>query len=152
VAAPIIDKRSAQSRVGIADGQTIVIGGLMQDNKTTTISKIPIVGDIPLLGELFKRTQVDKTKTELLIFLTPHVAHQPSVLGAMSEDEMKGTKLTPQAVEPGIFDEHMQGMRRAGAPNSRPASQGAEPFREFNAAATQPAGVLPQNSEPIELK
>ena len=53
VAAPIIAKRSAQSRVGIRNGQTIVIGGLMQDQKTTTINKIPILGDIPFVGELF---------------------------------------------------------------------------------------------------
>ena len=63
----------------IRDGKTIVIGGLMQDQKTLTVNKIPIMGDIPIIGAAFSRTQVDKTKTELLIFLTPHVAQQPEV-------------------------------------------------------------------------
>ncbi|HZL34731.1 MAG TPA: secretin N-terminal domain-containing protein, partial [Tepidisphaeraceae bacterium] len=103
VDAPVIAKRSALSRVGIQNGQTIVIGGLMEDRKTDTISKVPILGDIPILGELFKRTQTDKTKTELLIFLTPHVAQQPDFLKDMAADEMRGTKLTPNAVSPGMF-------------------------------------------------
>src|SRR5690606_21625864 len=71
VSQPIIAKRSAQSRVGVRDGQTIVIGGLMEDRKTSTVDKVPLLGDIPLLGNLFKRTRNTKAKTELLIFLTP---------------------------------------------------------------------------------
>jgi type II secretory pathway component GspD/PulD (secretin) len=113
--APIYNKRSADTRVGIVNGQTIVIGGLMDDRKTSTLTKVPILGDIPLLGPAFQRNTVTKVKTELLIFLTPHVAQQPSTLKPMSEDELRGTKLTPQAVEPGTFDEHMRGLERGGA-------------------------------------
>ncbi|MDB5356660.1 MAG: gspD 1 [Phycisphaerales bacterium] len=121
VDAPVIAKRAAQSRVGIMNGQTIVIGGLMEDRKTSTVSKVPILGDIPWIGELFRRTQVSKSKTELLIFLTPHVAQQPDALKPMSDDEMRGTKLTPHAVEPGTFDDQMRGMRRGASPQIRPA-------------------------------
>ncbi|HEY8669151.1 MAG TPA: type II secretion system secretin GspD [Tepidisphaeraceae bacterium] len=121
--APIIDKRSADSRVGIRDGQTIVIGGLMEDKKTALLQKVPILGDIPILGLLFRRNAVTKTKTELLIFLTPHVALQPDVLKPMSEEEKKGTKLTPNAVEPGAFDEHMRGMERGGHPTTQSAPE-----------------------------
>ena len=116
VNAPVIADRSASSRVAIKDGQTIVIGGLMQDQKTLTVSKIPLIGDIPLIGWAFSRTQIDKTKTELLIFLTPHVALMPDELKPMSQDELHGTQLTPNAVAPGVFDEHLQGMRRGGLP------------------------------------
>ncbi len=124
VNAPIFDNRSAQSRVGIRDGDTIVIGGLMQDQKTQTLSKVPFLGDIPGLGLLFQRNQTDVTKTELLIFLTPHVAAQPTKLKPMSEDEMKGMKVTPNAVEPGAFQEQMRGMDRGGTttqPTAYPA-------------------------------
>jgi len=114
VNAPIFDNRSAQSRVGIRDGDTIVIGGLMQDQKTQTLSKVPFLGDIPGLGLLFQRNQTDLTKTELLIFLTPHVAAQATSLKPMSQDEMKGMKVTPNAVEPGDFQEQMHGMDRGG--------------------------------------
>jgi general secretion pathway protein D len=124
VNAPVFAKRSAQSRVGIRDGQTIVIGGLMEDRKTSTVQKVPILGDIPLLGQLFRRTQISKTKTELLIFLTPHVAQQPDALKPMSADEMKGTTLTPRAVGPGTFEDHMRGMQRgATQPTSLPTAQ-----------------------------
>jgi general secretion pathway protein D len=124
---PIIAKRSAQSHVAIQDGHTIVIGGLMEDRKTSTISKVPILGNIPIIGELFKRTQDTKTKTELLIFLTPHVAAQPEDLKAMSKDELKGTKLTPNAVYPGAFDEHMKGLERGATtqPSTQPVQEPA---------------------------
>jgi len=113
--ATIINKRSAQTRVAIRDGQTIVIGGLMEDRKTETVKKVPILGSIPLLGALFRRTIEDKGKTELLIFLTPHVAPEADLLKAMSEDEMRGVRVVPDAVEPGAFDAHMQGMQLGGA-------------------------------------
>ena len=112
VSAPVFAKRSAQSRVAIHNGQTIVIGGLMEDKKTDSVRKIPLLGDIPLLGYLFRRTITETTKTELLIFLTPHVAKEAKALKAMSTDEMKGSKVIPKAVEPGAFDEHMKGLRR----------------------------------------
>ena len=138
---PVIAARTANSRVAIRDGQTIVIGGLMQDQKTLTVNKIPILGDIPLIGYAFSRTIVDKTKTELLIFLTPHVAQQPDLLNPMSNDEMKGTRLTPSAVSPGTFDEHLRGLQRGAAPNLPPASQPTPPALEFRGAqepTTQP--------------
>jgi general secretion pathway protein D len=125
VAAPVFAKRSAQSRVGIVDGQTIVIGGLMQDQKTQTITKIPFLGDLPVVGAAFTRYQNTKTKTELLIFLTPHVAQLPDSLRPMSGDELRGTKLTPNAVEPGTFQDHLRGMLRGGGIQTQPSTEPA---------------------------
>jgi len=103
----------------------------MEDRKTQTVKKIPLLGDIPGLGLLFQRNQWGKAKTELLIFLTPHVAKAPNLLEPMSQDEMKGTKLTPQAVEPGAFDEHLKGLQRGQAPATQPApSSPRRPPRE----------------------
>ena len=115
VSAPVFAKRSAESRVAIQDGQTIVIGGLMEDRKTGNVQKVPLLGDIPLLGWLFRRTVEEKAKTELLLFLTPHVAREAEALKAMSEHETAGAKVVPQAVAPGAFDEHIQGMQRGAA-------------------------------------
>lgn len=112
VNAPVIAKRSALSRVGVKNGQTIVIGGLMEDQRTATVSKVPLLGDIPLLGALFRRTQVTKAKTELLIFLTPHVATDPDLLDEMADEELEGTQLVPNAVQPGMFDKHMRDLQR----------------------------------------
>lgn len=110
--ATIFNSRSADTRVGIKNGETIVIGGLMQDQKTETVSKVPILGDIPVLRWAFSRTVRSKTKTELLIFLTPHVAATPELLKGQSQDEMRGTKLVPNAVQPGTFQDHLRGMER----------------------------------------
>ena len=111
VTSPVFDTRTASSRVGVRDGDTIVIGGLMQDQKTQTINKIPILGDIPYLGVLFSRNNVTKTKTELLIFLTPHVAPLPSALPSMARSETSNLKIAPSAVEPGTFQDHLHGMQ-----------------------------------------
>lgn len=111
VDAAVFAKRSASTRVTLKDGQTIVIGGLMEDRLTETVSKVPLLGDIPLLGEVFKRTEKTKSKTELLIFLTPHVARRSEELNEISEVEEQGAEITPDAVEPGIFEKQLQMMR-----------------------------------------
>ncbi len=116
ISAPVIAKRSAQTRVAIKNGQTVVIGGLMEDRMTQTIDKVPFLGDIPILGELFKRKQDKKSKTELLIFLTPHVAAQPDALKEMSQQELDGSKLVPKAVDSGAFDDHKKGLERGNVP------------------------------------
>jgi general secretion pathway protein D len=120
VSAPTFTIRQALSRVAIKNGETIVIGGLMSDQRTQIIDKIPVLGDIPYLGMLFKRTQNQKSKTELLIFLTPHVALQPDLLKDMSEEEQKNLKLVPNAVQPGVWEDHLKGMR-AGATTTQPS-------------------------------
>jgi Flp pilus assembly secretin CpaC len=110
--APITNTRSAMSRVAIENGKTIVIGGLMEDRKDQQIRKVPVLGDIPYLGNVFRRVERTKTKTELLIFLTPHVASGPENLQGMTDDELRGTKLTPNAVDPGVYEEHRIGLQR----------------------------------------
>jgi type IV pilus assembly protein PilQ len=71
--APGIDSRQAQTTVLIRDGETIVIGGLISDHNEVDESRIPILGDIPILGFLFRSKHVARTRTELLIFVTPKI-------------------------------------------------------------------------------
>ena len=97
VFAPVIDKRSADTVVVTPDGQTVIIGGLMENSKTSTDSKIPLLGDIPGLGALFKRKARGNTKTELIIFLTPHIVMQPSQLAGLSQREKNNAELAPKA-------------------------------------------------------
>src|SRR5438477_3658666 len=89
VSAPLINSRSADTVVVTPDGQTIIIGGLMQDIKAASESKIPLLGDIPFLGNLFKRNIKSDSKTELLIFLTPHIIAAPSQLAALTAKEQE---------------------------------------------------------------
>lgn len=123
VQAAAFPTRSAQTRVAVYDGQTVVIGGLMADQKESTVNKVPLLGDIPIVGNLFKRRTETKSKTELLIFLTPHVARRPDQLEAMGKSEVASTKLIESAVGPGIFDEHQAGLRVGHvAPATAPAA------------------------------
>ena len=85
--ATVFNSRTAEARVAVPHGSTIVIGGLMQDTETESEEKVPLLGDLPLLGGLFKRTVTDKKKTELLIFLTPQVASNIEDLKALSNHE-----------------------------------------------------------------
>jgi general secretion pathway protein D len=85
--APVIDKRSADTVVVTPDGQTVIIGGLMHNQKTENDDKIPVLGDIPLVGNLFKHKTKAEVKTELLIFLTPHIIRTPSDMAALSDVE-----------------------------------------------------------------
>ena len=73
--APIISTREASAFVTVKDKQTMVIGGMIKDDKTETVHKIPVLGDIPLLGRLFQRTDTRVEKTELMVFITPHVVY-----------------------------------------------------------------------------
>ncbi len=96
IEAPVFAKRSAQTRVVVPDGKTVVIGGLMEDNETQTIRKVPLLGDIPFLGIPFRRTITSKSKTELLIFLTPHVVEGTAQLEDMSLAEKNTAELVPE--------------------------------------------------------
>jgi general secretion pathway protein D len=60
----------------VRDGDSFVIGGLTQDENIVTKGKIPILGDIPLLGEVFRSDHSTRTKTELYIVVTPHIVHR----------------------------------------------------------------------------
>lgn len=70
-------KRSAKTTVIVDDNQTIVIGGLIQDNINDAKSQVPCLGNIPILGWAFKQTSATKRKTNLLIFLTPRIVSSP---------------------------------------------------------------------------
>ena len=98
VYAPNILKRSANTVVVTPDGQPVVIGGLISNDKASSESKIPILGDIPLLGQLFKFTSKANTKNELLIFLTPHIIQMPSELAAMSAHETGQAQLITNSI------------------------------------------------------
>ncbi len=71
--APGIDTRSADTSVIVRDGETIVIGGLISDTQSEAVFKVPILGDIPILGYLFKKKSMSRQRMELLIFVTPKV-------------------------------------------------------------------------------
>ena len=70
---PQIAKREVNTAVLVDDGQTVVIGGVYEFSDSNDIAKVPFLGDIPVLGNLFRNKSRTKTKAELLVFVTPKV-------------------------------------------------------------------------------
>ncbi|MGB9742568.1 MAG: secretin N-terminal domain-containing protein [candidate division WOR-3 bacterium] len=70
---PIVAKREAETQVKLGEDEVVVIGGLVRDEETRTVGKIPLLGDIPILGHLFKKTAIERTKSDLMIFIIPHI-------------------------------------------------------------------------------
>lgn len=70
---PAIDTQATETKVTVNDGATVVIGGIIVTQQTTDIQQVPLVGSVPILGNLFKHTTVNSTSSELLFFLTPRI-------------------------------------------------------------------------------
>ena len=108
VFAPNVNIRSADTVVITPDGQPVVIGGLISNSKSQADTKIPFLGDIPFLGVLFKSTAKADTKTELLMFLTPHIVKAPSQLTAMATGEMNQSMLITNSVSEQELDRFLE--------------------------------------------
>lgn len=74
-AGPITSTRGQKTSVVAKDAETLVLGGIMQDREIEEVNKTPLLGDLPLIGNLFRNTVKTKSKVNLLVFLTPHVIH-----------------------------------------------------------------------------
>lgn len=83
----VTTKRSAKTSVVVKDKETVAIGGLIQDSEQETISKVPFFGDIPLLGWLFKTKSKTRSKTNLVILLTPHIVKDSADLAEMTRTQ-----------------------------------------------------------------
>jgi hypothetical protein len=72
----------------VKDGRTIIIGGLFREELTSNDSQVPIVGDLPLIGALFKKTSDKNVRDELIILITPHIINEPEDLVSTTEKKM----------------------------------------------------------------
>ncbi len=80
----ITNKRNIKTTVLVEDGETIVLGGLIDDNVQESVKKVPFLGDIPLLGRLFKTTSISRTKRNLMVFLRPTIVRDSDDVRAIS--------------------------------------------------------------------
>jgi general secretion pathway protein D len=115
VESPIINKRTMTTRVLVEHGQTAVIGGLVKDQVSETVRKVPLLGDIPFLGALFRRTQSTKSQTELLVFLTPQVVRNPQELADLSRQLRGEMQRLDAAVEKGLLLQHLNQLEKTRA-------------------------------------
>jgi general secretion pathway protein D len=96
---PITSKREIKTTAIVRNGQSIILGGLVRDNDDLTTKKVPLLGDIPILGNLFKSKAANKDKTTIVILLTPYIVNKSedldklrSTLAKLNELEAKFTK------------------------------------------------------------
>ena len=102
---PTTTVRSASTTITVKDGQTVAIGGLISDSITARESKVPFLGDVPVLGSFFKKNDSEKNKINLLIFLTPHIIKDERDAATVSKAER---------------DRFRAAMERSGAPKRVP--------------------------------
>ncbi len=93
--APIVNQREADTTVSVRDGETIVLGGIIRRTVSSTVNKVPLLGDIPLLGQLFKSTSKENQKTELLVFLTPRIVRDATEARKLKDEQVD--RLSPQS-------------------------------------------------------
>ena len=106
---PIINQRKASTTVSAQSGQTIIIGGLIATTDDKRVKKMPIMGDIPYLGALFRTTSTKRERKELLILLTPHVlANVQSAVPLRDPDDVLREQLDASGFKPLIKRGEMQ--------------------------------------------
>lgn len=86
---PTTTKRSAKTSVLVSNGDTVVLGGMMQEQVGNIERKVPFLGDIPILGWLFKYNSVSRKKTNMLIFLTPRIITDPKQMNGIAAEQRK---------------------------------------------------------------
>ena len=100
---PTISQRQAETSATVRDGDSFVIGGLTQDENITNKSKIPVLGDIPLVGQAFRTDRNTRSKTELYIIVTPHIVHRvgTQALTTPRQEPYDSQPVTTVPAEPG---------------------------------------------------
>ncbi|MHA3840773.1 type II secretion system secretin GspD [Sphingomonas aestuarii] len=81
----ILNKREIQTTITVDDGEIVALGGLLDDNERRTIEKIPLLGDIPVIGELFKSRSRSRNKTNLMVFIRPTIVRSAAEARAIAE-------------------------------------------------------------------
>jgi len=89
---PDLGKRDMKTKISVHDGMTVVVGGLIRSSKKETEYKVPILGDIPLLGWFFKNKSKEDEKTNLLVFITPRVVTDPEKIKKITEEKEQAIK------------------------------------------------------------
>jgi general secretion pathway protein D len=178
IAGPTTTVRSASTTIVARNGQTVVLGGLISDSTTNGVSKIPYIGDIPVLGNLFKFNNDNRSKVNLLIFLTPHVVRDEAELHDLSIDQrdrfrryLQQQKTGPRrkdqldasswqeatvqppggAQPPSIAPSQQAPLSAAPLPTPAPAPQAAIQPRSLAPEPTPPAPIAPSSPSAVGI-
>jgi type II secretion system protein D len=143
ITSPIVNTTNAITTIGVNSGQTVILGGMITKNDTVTERKVPVLGDIPIVGRAFRYDLKSMDRTELLIFLTPRIIRDDEEAEMFKQIEVERLNFIESEVEringpiyglPGPFDP----SGSSGAPSAPPASTGPK----------MPAQPLPAPPDP----
>lgn len=110
VRSPTFNKNYADTTIVVHTGQTAVIGGMIRDSYSDTFFKIPLLGDIPVLGRLFGSTIREKVKQEIVVFLTPHVIETPGQLSRRSQETITQYAYVPTEIMNAELDRWLRNL------------------------------------------
>lgn len=151
----ITNKRSLESTVMVDDGQIIVLGGLIQDSFTDGTSKVPVVGDVPLFGSLFRYDNRRRIKTNLMVFLKPTVVRTSSAGAALTGDrydyligEQQRLAPGPRAFWPDQTQPRLPAITEPPAPVATPPAPVATPPAPVNTPPATSPGAAPPGPSP----
>ena len=150
---PIIERRRANTTVTVRDGETVVIGGLVNDRYERADRKVPLLGDIPLLGLLFRQKSESTVKTELLIVLRPQVVRSPERVKELTNETIDRMTLQPGLKDQirkaelkgmqGRFNEQGELVDPVGAPSEPPEVDGDAPMKPVEGTTLTPPPAAP---------
>ena len=95
VTSPIFSERTVRTNVTVRDGETVIVGGLMQTRESEGVNKVPFLGDLPWIGALFRTTSITKQRTELLVILTVDVVRTDADMHMLAEKHLDMFELSP---------------------------------------------------------
>jgi general secretion pathway protein D len=143
---PTFTQRKITSRINVQSGQTVVLGGLIQDSEERSRSRIPLLGEIPVIGNLFGSTRNANIRTELIVFLTPRVIRNPEDARDVSEELRSRLRSLRQAEDPpaGVLGPYRPGPQPVPSPVPRAPQPlivpGGQPVPDPYGLSPVPAG------------
>ena len=143
---PTTSKRSIESNVVVDDGNIIVIGGLLEDSYSQAEDKVPVMGDIPVVGALFRSENRSRKKTNLMVFLRPVVVRDSMTSDALMTDRYEAIRALQQVVQP---DNNLVMRSVSGAPILPPLEPRAMPAAAEPALQTAPVPAPVQPPAPM---
>ena len=143
---PTTRKRSIKTSVLVDDGEILVLGGLIEETVNDTISKVPLLGDIPLLGKLFQSRATNKSKQNLMVFMRPSIMRDHVASNLITNEKynfLRAEQIRGNEDSFGLLDEPPPMLPPLAVPEQ--AKSGQPPEQSANAPVSKP-----ENSEPKE--
>ncbi|VTU23716.1 General secretion pathway protein D [Variovorax sp. PBS-H4] len=142
---PTTTKRSIESNVLVDDGNIIVLGGLLSDEYSNSQEKVPGLGDVPVLGNLFKSEVRSRKKTNLMVFLRPTVVRDQLSGDAITADRYDALRALQQAQQPSTDNPMLNAVRESSILPPLPAVRQGDPSRRIEGTQLIPPPMPPQH-------